>query len=133
MIRIISGAYGGKNGLIRPNDPPFSLSPEKEKRLVDRGVAEYVIENGIQLHDDSSIPVYDISMTEKQLRGLADVYKIDHKKVKGKQNLIDLLDSHFASLDDQEDFDAEELEEDNNEPETVDDDAPILNADLPTV
>lgn len=125
MIRIISGAYGAPNGIIRSNDPPFSLTPEAEKRLVDRGVAEYVIEDGIQLHDDSSIPVYDLSMTEKQLRGLADVYKIDHKKVKGKQNLIDLLDNYFASQDDPEDFEGEELEED--------DDVPVLDVDLPTV
>lgn len=124
MIRIISGAYGGKNGLIRPNDPPFSLSPEKEKRLVDRGVAEYVIENGIQLDEVTSMPMYDINMTERQLRGLCDAYKLDHKKAKKKAELIELLDNYVASLD-EDDIESEELE--------ADEDAPVLNADLPTV
>ena len=42
MIRIISGVYGGKDGVKRPGDKPFSLSPAEEARLVARKVAVYV-------------------------------------------------------------------------------------------
>ena len=42
MIEIICGVYGGKNGLKRPGDKPFSLSPAEEARLVARKVARYV-------------------------------------------------------------------------------------------
>ena len=42
MIEIICGVYGGKNGMKRPGDKPFSLSPAEEARLVARKVARYV-------------------------------------------------------------------------------------------
>lgn len=46
MIRIIKGIYGHVDGdRIIPKtskDPPFSLSSEKEAKLVQKGVAEYV-------------------------------------------------------------------------------------------
>ena len=41
MIEMISGVYGGKNGMKRPGDGAFSLSPAEEARLVRRGVARY--------------------------------------------------------------------------------------------
>lgn len=44
MIQMVCGAYGAKGRLIRPADGPFSLSAEEEKRLVSRGVAQYVRE-----------------------------------------------------------------------------------------
>ncbi len=42
MIRVISGVCDTELGLKRSTDGPFTLSPEAEKRLVDRNVAEYV-------------------------------------------------------------------------------------------
>jgi len=46
MIRIIKGTYGHiDGGRIVPKtskDPPFALSPEKEAKLVGKGVAQYV-------------------------------------------------------------------------------------------
>jgi len=45
MIKIISGTCQTALGLKRPGDKPFSLTPEAEKRLVDRKVAVYVFEN----------------------------------------------------------------------------------------
>lgn len=42
MIRITNGVYGGKDGMKRASDGPFTLSAEEEARLVKRGVAEYV-------------------------------------------------------------------------------------------
>ena len=42
MIQIICGVYGGADGMKRPGDKPFSLSPAEEARLVARKVAVYV-------------------------------------------------------------------------------------------
>ena len=42
MIQMICGYTGVGTKLMGPKDGPFELSPEAEKRLVDRGVAEYV-------------------------------------------------------------------------------------------
>lgn len=47
MIRIIKGVYGfvSKDGVVQPKtvkDAPFSMDAEKEARLVEKGVAEYV-------------------------------------------------------------------------------------------
>ena len=44
MIKMISGVYGGKDGLKRPEDGAFSLPPAEEERLVQRGVAVYTDE-----------------------------------------------------------------------------------------
>lgn len=44
MIMMISGVYGGKDGLKRPEDGAFSLPPEEEARLVKRRVAVYANE-----------------------------------------------------------------------------------------
>lgn len=46
MIKIVRGTYGFWNGhAVVPKtaaDGPFEMEPEKEKRLVDKGVAVYV-------------------------------------------------------------------------------------------
>lgn len=47
MIKIIRGTYGyvDKDGVVSPKtskDAPFELDKDKEARLVDQGVAEYV-------------------------------------------------------------------------------------------
>ncbi|MBR4193758.1 MAG: hypothetical protein IKQ54_05460 [Oscillospiraceae bacterium] len=42
MIQMISGFTGVGTKLMGPKDGPFELPPEAEKRLVERGVAEYV-------------------------------------------------------------------------------------------
>ena len=41
MIQMICGYTGVGTKLVGPKDGPFELSPEAEKRLVERGVAEY--------------------------------------------------------------------------------------------
>lgn len=51
MIKIICGVYGGKNGLKRPGDKPFSLPPAEEARLVARKVAAYVNEPASDVYD----------------------------------------------------------------------------------
>ena len=41
MIQMICGYTGIGTKLVGPKDGPFELTPEAEKRLVERGVAEY--------------------------------------------------------------------------------------------
>lgn len=41
MIQMICGYTGVGTKLVGPKDGPFELTPEAEKRLVERGVAEY--------------------------------------------------------------------------------------------
>lgn len=72
MIKMISGVYGGVDGLKKPSDGPFSLSPAEEDRLVRRGVAVYTNELGPgpgwlpvaaesehsdDIHDDTGDPI----------------------------------------------------------------------------
>lgn len=79
MIKMISGVYGmpvkhtdGRITVERvgPEYGPFSLSPEQEKRLVDRGVAAYVQEptpepaqvtsepeTGAEVYEESQDPI----------------------------------------------------------------------------
>lgn len=61
MIRIISGVYGGKNGVKRPGDKPFSLSPAEEARLVARKVAAYVEEPAAVLNNDAPDMIPDMA------------------------------------------------------------------------
>lgn len=56
MIKIICGVYGGKHGMKRPGDPPFSLPPEEEARLVARKVAAYVNMPAIEAPQDEYVP-----------------------------------------------------------------------------
>lgn len=47
MIKVVNGSYGYRNpatGIVEPKtakSSPFSLSPEREKELVEAGIAEY--------------------------------------------------------------------------------------------
>lgn len=57
MIRIKIGVYGyRRNGLIIPKDknsPPFTLDPEKERKLVEKGIAEYT---GSEIQEERKNP-----------------------------------------------------------------------------
>ena len=128
MIRIISGNYGGKK---TPKDPPFILTDAEEARLVRRGVAEYVYEQepANAAPEGFNSPAYDMSMTEKQLRGLAEYHGVDVSKLRGKQKIIDALDKYFAEMQPSADEDEGNGADDNDAPE--DPDAPQLNAAAP--
>lgn len=54
MIKMISGVYGGVDGLKKPSDGPFSLSPAEEERLVNRGVARYTNEIVVEPADTNN-------------------------------------------------------------------------------
>lgn len=60
MIRIIKGTYGLRRGnkveAMTPGTEPFSLSPEREKELVNQGTAEYVNEPETVAQENPNIP-----------------------------------------------------------------------------
>lgn len=129
MIRMKSGVYGARNMLKRASDGPFSLSDKEEARLVNRGVAEYVYEHQPVANEETpTIPQYDVGMTEKQLRGIAAYFCVDVSTAKKKQDIVDLLDAHFETADDEEHDDEDGIERPGGE----DPDAPSLGAEDPT-
>ena len=142
MIRLISGVYGAEDGMKRPKDGPFSLTDNEEARLVSRGVAEYVFDRttlpAAPSRTESANAIrYDVGMTMKQLRGIADYLGLDTSKLRSKRDVVKLLDAHFASAGTGEEPPEEEdeptEEEGDGEAGEVDPDAPDLGAEEPTV
>lgn len=81
MIKMISGVYGlpvkQPDGRIKverkgPNDGPFSLAPEKEQRLVDRGVAVYV-QPEVVVEQPQDNPVDDGKLEQEQVGDIAPI------------------------------------------------------------
>lgn len=134
MIKMISGVYGGLDGLKRPSDGAFSLPPEEEARLVNRGVAVYTNEVVIEPvtadgNDDADgtftndiegdpigfdeTPPDDIedveidltTLSAKELRDLGAEYGLNFKANTTKATMIDQI------LAKQEEMDAEETGE----------------------
>lgn len=128
MIRMKCGACAVRGELKRASDGPFLLRPEQEARLVDRGVAEYVVDLAEQAapEEPSKAIRYDAGMTMKQLQGIAAYLGLDASKAKKKQDVIDLLDAHFATGEDQEPEPPQEPAAEENP------DAPNLGAEEPT-
>lgn len=67
MIQMKSGVYGGTKKQMRPEDGPFTLTPEEEARLVKRGVAKYVNDDGETVVEGKSLD----NMTLAELRTVA--------------------------------------------------------------
>ena len=117
MIKIISGTYGHLiDGRVRPKtaaSEPFSLTPEQEKRLVERGVAAYVtppvdtpveMEYGNQPDTEPAAAepagkAYHIGMTAKELREIGASYGLTFKQGISKAEIVEKLDVLFANLD----------------------------------
>lgn len=99
MIRMKSGVCPTKDGMKRASDGPFSLTDAQEERLVRRGVAEYVFDHSEQPEHDGGVnlPHYDLGMTLKQLQGIAAYFGLDASKLRRKQDVVDMLDAHFAN------------------------------------
>lgn len=146
MIKIICGVYGGVDGMKRPGDKPFSLSPAEEARLVARKVAVYVNEPTTEapqdedFHEDApigfdetppedldelpegviGIPEYSVDMKVDQLREIGKLCGLTFKVGMSKQEMVDALDKHIEEnmVDDDEFIDAD----------TIDPDAPTFDA-----
>lgn len=123
MIEMISGVYGGKNGMKRPGDGAFSLSPAEEARLVRRGVARYtnkivvdaVTTNTDETADDElvdaiaplgldDVPVYDEApvdletLTAKELRELGAEYGLTFKGNASRAHMIEAITEAQTAL-----------------------------------
>lgn len=125
MIKIVKGVYGKRDGnVITPvteADGPFCLDADKEKRLVDLGVAVYVTEQddvveqpgegSDETQDDEIVdefPEYNEEMKLSELKDVAKVYGIDASSMRSKKEVIEAID---AARDELPDVDADALVE----------------------
>lgn len=133
MIKMIAGVYGYKEGgIIMPKDKdsePFSLEPEREAELVERGIAVYANliipeeepeptgQNGDDSQDDEDgqnddgsqndedgqkqKPEYSEKMKLPELQALAASYGLDAQKMRAKAEVVKLLDDYFKDDNEQ--------------------------------
>lgn len=121
MIKMIAGVYGYKEGgIIMPKDKdsePFSLEPEREAELVERGIAVYANliipeeepepagQNGSDSQDDEDgqkqKPEYSEKMKLPELQALAASYGLDAQKMRAKAEVVKLLDDYFKDDNEQ--------------------------------
>ena len=145
MIKMIAGVYGmpikREDGsftikAMSPESGSFSLSPEDEKMLVEKGVAKYVDSVG------GMKPFGE--MTAKELRALGKKYGITFKvgvtnaematAIAAKlENPDDESDESESSIDDsaidnETDTEPDAEETDSEEDEATDEDAPTFDA-----
>ena len=141
MIQMIAGVYGlrvkaGKDADgnpkyrvkgMGPEDGPFSVTPEKEERLVKLGLARYVNEIPTEPADDEEIvdgtpigfdetppadtededapmPLEELSRDE--LREICKEYGLPYKATDSKAKLIEKITEFQNSAEDTEDEDA---------------------------
>lgn len=123
MIEMISGVYGGKNGMKRPGDGAFSLSPAEEARLVNRGVARYtnkIIVDAVTTSTDETAddelveaiapigfddapdsdeyPVDLETLTAKELRELGAEYGLTFKGNASRAHMIEAITEAQTAL-----------------------------------
>ena len=103
MIRIVKGTYGylDKNGIVKPrtaNDAPFTLTPQKEERLVKKGVAVYVGE--VAEPAGSVAPAaWDAGMKADELRAIARDMGLTFPVGTTKAAMVEAMDKHMAEAD----------------------------------
>lgn len=113
MIRMIKGTYGMQNGArvipIRPEDGPFSLEPDQEKRLVNKlGVAEYVDDTTqekdayVDTEYTGEQPDNLHDMTKNQLLEMARNLDIKPTARETKEELIQRIEDAQGTLYDDE-------------------------------
>lgn len=145
MIKMIAGVYGmpikREDGsftikAMSPESGSFSLSPEDEKMLVEKGVAKYV-ESVADMKPFGE-------MTAKELRELGKKYGITFKVGVTKAEMADAIAAKLENSDDESDesessFDDSAIENetdtepdaeetDSEEDEATDEDAPTFDA-----
>lgn len=120
MIKMVVGSYGyeNENGSVRPiseKDGPFKLSADKEKRLVDLGVAVYVDADGEDINDpevvdiiQDGVPEYDVSMKAAELRKIAKEHMgLTFEAGITKKEMVAAMDEYIAehSVEDEDEID----------------------------
>lgn len=121
VIKIKAGVFGWNHGqsydLIKAGDPPIEVDDALARRLVDRGVAEYVAPSAeihpdaSELQDEPAGKAYHIGMTAKELREIGAEYGLTFKQGMSKAEMVAKMDELFAGLEPAEDaptFDATE-------------------------
>lgn len=111
MIKMIAGVYGSWDGKkitrFTSKDGPFELSAEKEARLVNRGVAEYVNneatkkDEATQKPEGNALPPsYNKDMKLIELQEIAKVYGVDASKMRSKVEVVAAIDLAVAAKSD---------------------------------
>lgn len=108
MIKMIAGTYGFCDGdRVMPKTPasrPFTLSPAREKELVEARVAEYVDDNFVKQPISNSstehieLPEYDADMRLEELKKIAKAYKVDASKARSKSEVVAMIDSAITDM-----------------------------------
>lgn len=116
MIKIINGVYGMKVGNrvvpVTEKDDPIKLAPEKEARLVKKGVAVYVdsptTDDAFPFtpeEPEDKLPEYNEDMTREQLNKIALEYGVeDPQKARNKAELISWLNEIVGGEHEDEDM-----------------------------
>lgn len=136
MIKMIRGVFGlPVNGIVKAmdkNSPPFEASAEQEKRLVERGFAEYVdgVDTSAPIGFDetppeefeelpelpegvTAIPEYSEDMKQSELRKIGEMCGLTFKVGMTKKEMVAALDAHIeANM-----VEGDEFEEEDESPE----------------
>lgn len=113
MIRIINGTYGYRNpetGIIEAKNSksePFGLASEREKQLVEAGVAEYT--ECAPVHSEEEIK-YSERSTKDELKAVAEKVGAEVNEEMTKKEMIaaieDALDGEEHDPEDAPEIDA---------------------------
>lgn len=102
MIKIISGIYGMKKGRmvvpVTEKDGPIEIDPEREKELVEAGIAKYV-ETEKQEEAETEEELKDKKVDE--LKAIADEMGIEYPDRVKKAELIALIEDGEAETDEE--------------------------------
>lgn len=129
-IKITVGTFGWSHGrydLVKAGDPPVEVDNALAKRLVEKGVAEYVA----PFHEDApdlpagvtGIPAYNAEMKADELREIGEMCGLEFKKGMSKADMVAALDKHIE----ENMVDGVEVGEDG-EIAVFDEDAPAFDA-----
>lgn len=125
MIQIVQGIYGMVVGrsveAVRAGDPPITLSPDRERELVESGIARYVdaplqdvgqgapeASPAVETPKEQAIglPEYNVDMKFDELKRIATIYGVDEDKLRAansKVKVVALIDELAAQLDEDDD------------------------------
>ena len=125
MIQIVQGVYGMVVGrsveAVRAGDPPIALSPDRERELVEAGIARYVdaplqdVGHGVPEaspvveapeEQTTGLPEYGVDMKFDELKRIAQLYGVDEDKLRAansKVKVVALIDELAAQPDEDDD------------------------------
>lgn len=99
MIQMICGYTGVGTKLVGPKDGPFELTPEAEKRLVERGVAEYAtkaLASPPAPAGESAPEVPGVNTSETEEPAEAPLAPPAEHDEPASEDCIDIVDGHMT-------------------------------------